>query len=579
MKFITRNRYWSSLFFALAGLFLQLPAFGQEREEDLLSSPHNFRFSENPDSAFLSAKDLYQQAMLAENTIAQGVYLNRMGEICYHQGHFARSLKYYLDAKKKFEKGRRKDLLADNYNKTGILHYYNRDTSEARKNYERAMQLFSEVKDQQGVAVTLGQIGHLMEKSQHYDSAILYQKKALAVYTAAGNEKGMARIYDNLGSIQEDLAHYDSAFHYFRTALDHYRTIGDDVASIEVINNLGDIYRKTGQLQKALEQSSLALELALKHKELYQISSAYRDLSKTYNLLGKNDSAFYYAEIARQYLLEIYSAEGTKQLSFLKALEDTESKNEEIKNLQNAKRVNIILTISILIIVLLLVWAGLLIISRQRIRLGSEKEKNLREAEIFHTQKRLMETDLKAAALEEEKLKTELRNKQLEREKLDAELRHKASEENQLKQAIEIKSKELSTQVLHVIQKNQLLEGMRVHLEEMVKEDKRDQKKQLKQLIQQINQNFNNDGYWDDFNATFGQIHQSFFEQLHQRFPDLTATDLKLVSLLKMNMDSADMATMLGISQDSLRVARYRLRKKLNMDQGANLVAFLQSIR
>src|SRR6218665_3718347 len=102
MKCITRNRYWCHIFTVLAGLFLQLTVFCQEREEDLLSSPHNFRYSDNPDSAFLAAKDLYQQAMLAENTVAQGICLNRMGEICYHQGHYARSLRYYLDAKKKF---------------------------------------------------------------------------------------------------------------------------------------------------------------------------------------------------------------------------------------------------------------------------------------------------------------------------------------------------------------------------------------------------------------------------------------------------------------------------------------------
>jgi hypothetical protein len=34
----------------------------------------------------------------------------------------------------------------------------------------------------------------------------------------------------------------------------------------------------------------------------------------------------------------------------------------------------------------------------------------------------------------------------------------------------------------------------------------------------------------------------------------------------------------LGISIDSLRVARYRLRKKLNIDQGENLTTFIQAL-
>ena len=129
---------------------------------------------------------------------------------------------------------------------------------------------------------------------------------------------------------------------------------------------------------------------------------------------------------------------------------------------------------------------------------------------------------------------------------------------------------------MHIIQKNQLLESLKQQLEVIVKDDKRDQKKQLRAIVQQINHNYNNDKNWQEFSLAFEAIHQSFFEKISAAFPDLTATDLKLISLLKMNMDSADMATMLGISPDSLRVSRHRLRKKMNLGQGEHLVSFLQ---
>jgi len=50
------------------------------------------------------------------------------------------------------------------------------------------------------------------------------------------------------------------------------------------------------------------------------------------------------------------------------------------------------------------------------------------------------------------------------------------------------------------------------------------------------------------------------------------------VALIKMNLSSKDMALLFGISQDSLRVARYRLRKKLNIEQGENLSSFIQTL-
>ena len=46
----------------------------------------------------------------------------------------------------------------------------------------------------------------------------------------------------------------------------------------------------------------------------------------------------------------------------------------------------------------------------------------------------------------------------------------------------------------------------------------------------------------------------------------------------KLNMASKDMAILLGISLDSLRVSRYRLKKKLNLEQDESLTGFVQSL-
>jgi hypothetical protein len=155
----------------------------------------------------------------------------------------------------------------------------------------------------------------------------------------------------------------------------------------------------------------------------------------------------------------------------------------------------------------------------------------------------------------------------------------KNAQENLAQQEqLALKSKELTTHTLQVIQHNQFLENMRSKLEEMIKDDKRDQKKQLLQLVKQISQNINHDQQWKDFTLLFEQLHQSFFDNLKAHCEDLTVNDIRLIALLKMNMSSKDMAVIFGISQDSLRVARYRLRKKLNIVEGDNLNSFIQTI-
>ncbi|MNI98827.1 hypothetical protein D3C73_1577500 [compost metagenome] len=75
--------------------------------------------------------------------------------------------------------------------------------------------------------------------------------------------------------------------------------------------------------------------------------------------------------------------------------------------------------------------------------------------------------------------------------------------------------------------------------------------------------------------GTFERVHHSFFEKLIKLFPDLTAADMRLIALLKINLNNTDIAILLGISQDSLRVARHRLRKKLKLEQSEDLAGYL----
>lgn len=100
----------------------------------------------------------------------------------------------------------------------------------------------------------------------------------------------------------------------------------------------------------------------------------------------------------------------------------------------------------------------------------------------------------------------------------------------------------------------------------------------MQQLIHLINLNFNHDQYWNEFQETFGQVHQQFFDNLKKYNEDLTGNDLRLLSLIKLNLASGDIATLLGISPDSLRVSRYRLKKKLSLETGDSLTAFVQGL-
>ncbi|PTT01104.1 hypothetical protein DBR11_08180 [Pedobacter sp. HMWF019] len=545
------NRYLRLLIFILAALGQVYAVQGRAQINggNLLKRTEQLS-RQFPDSAFLLLRKLYATAESSKDILTAGICMQQMGQICFNEGHYAQSLDFYQRAEKIFREQKNPILLAATLNHTGLLYYYNKQNDKAWKHYNQALSLYGKSNDRAGVAETYGNLGHLFEKRQQYDSASFYQNRALAEYKCVGNKFGTAKIYENLGSIYEDLAKYDSAYHCFNTARELYATEHNEVASIEVINNLGDILRKTGKYSEAMKQTRKALVLAQKTNNLYQIGSAYRDIAKTFRLLNQLDSAYDYLELSRKYTMEVYSKEGTQQTSFLQVLYDTDKKNSEIVRLENIRKTNTIIAIAtglVLILLLILVWT---IFSRQRLKIRDEKLIARKNRDVYNAQRELMEM--------------ELRNKQLE--------------EESLKQELELKTKELTSHTLNLIQNNQLLEEVREKLHALVKDDKRDQKKQLQQIVQQITQSFNNDQHWKEFANIFEQVHQSFYDQLKKLSDDLTSNDIRLLALLKMNLASKDIALLLGISQDSLRIARYRLRKKLNIPTGDNLSTFIQTI-
>ncbi|GAB3797853.1 hypothetical protein GCM10028819_17730 [Spirosoma humi] len=80
---------------------------------------------------------------------------------------------------------------------------------------------------------------------------------------------------------------------------------------------------------------------------------------------------------------------------------------------------------------------------------------------------------------------------------------------------------------------------------------------------------------WDEFRRRFERVHPGFFWQLKTQFSDLSPAEERLLALSKLRIDSRQMSRMLGISPESIRKTRYRLRKKLGIQGDSPLLSLL----
>ncbi|MET0638159.1 MAG: tetratricopeptide repeat protein [Chitinophagaceae bacterium] len=491
------------------------------------------------DTAFSNLKEELKGALKIQDKLTAARCLQRMGRICLHLNHFAQALDYHLQADKLLAETGQEVGRASNLNDIGVVYHRNKQRGEARKAFNQALGIFQSRKHPTGIASTQMKIGHWFSSQHMFDSGFYYQRIALSNFQELNDQAGIAENYNEVGNIYEDQHRYDSAFLYFNRSVMLGEVVKDTALLIEAINNVGDIYRKTGRYELALRSTRRAMGLAVTTRELFHMGSIYRDMAKTFHALGRDDSAFFYQRACHQLMLDIFSTETSTQLAVLQTLYEVGNKNTEIAHLEAVRRTHL----AIVAIVLLLLLCGALIISRQRLRIKNAELLRKEELAAHHAEQTRLEVKQQA-----------------------------------LQQELELKSRELTTHTLNTIQKNQFLETLQKQVGEILIDPRRDQRRPLKQLQLQISQNINNGQHWDDFQRIFDQVHASFFVRLKAHCDMLTKTDLRLVALLKMNLESEQVATLLGISADSLRVMRHRLRKKMNLEHSQGLTQFIQSI-
>ncbi|WP_417590320.1 tetratricopeptide repeat protein [Owenweeksia hongkongensis] len=529
--------------------------FGQNARD--LYNEAVLREKSSPEEAYLSATKALKLAELEEDQLLEAEVLQLLGKIFYDQGAFMQAMEYYHESDAIYMESHDEDRHAQNQLELAKVYYYLKQSDKSLDLITKAQSFYERTGANKWLAEVYGQLGHMYEKAEKYDTAWFYENKALKLHQQFGDSAGVARVYENLGSILEDKEDYAQARHWFSKAASFNGALKNEVALVGNLNNIGDSYRKMGVLDSAYFFTHRALEISQSLELRYQESSALRDLSKVFLDSGESKIAYQYLDKSSQLYEELYSQEAGKQVALLQTLYDLERKNAEIIELENQQRIEGIKRIGMMAGGLSLLLIGGIVVSRQRLKIRKNQQ-------LMDQEKALHKAALENSELQAEQLKMELEHKQLQEKHLELEL--------------ELGQKALASRMLQLIEKNKLLEALREDIYEIESEVPAATQKKVKYIANQINYSFNHDKSWEDFRKSFEQVHSGFFDKLKKGSAELTSNDLRICALMRINLGSKDIASLLGISTDSLRVARYRLRKKLNIDQGDNLRKFILSI-
>ncbi len=463
--------------------------------------------------------------------------------------------------------------------------------------YETALKYFHQA---EAMAVSLDSMGylgrtHLRFGSTYYDlrrfeKAAEHYQKALDILEPLGSTIAITHAFNGLGLVHVAKQDDEKALHFFKKSYRLADSIGLDNLKVYPITNISYLYLKKKQASVAMPYIEESIQINSKFNDFKRMAAAYGNLGYAHHLMGNHEAAFRnyqtcldtalkhnfhrIAYFTYKDMSETYEEIGSypKALDFLKkfhTLKDsvsgvstqqriaelevrykTERKDREIiekqANITRLKQQQIIdrqrtYLLTYGIILLLALAFGFYF----KMRADFKRKKEL------HT-------------LEQQLLSNKLKMQEIEKQKMEDDLTYK--------------NKRLTSFALDISRKNTFFEKLMDGLTTLEKSSSEQIPKKVKELKLLTSTNLQIHEDLTALQKDVEAINFDFYRELEEKYPQLTPNDKVLCGLIRLNLTNKEIAVIRKVSEKAIKMARYRIRKKFELQPDDDIVEFLKGI-
>ncbi len=147
-----------------------------------------------------------------------------------------------------------------------------------------------------------------------------------------------------------------------------------------------------------------------------------------------------------------------------------------------------------------------------------------------------------------------------------------------LKELNKNKDREMMNFSLSSLNNKQYLKELKRELEFNAKNKTSIDQKGIKRILNQIEYNLGHDEDWENLKKHFNAIHSGFFDRLIKIHPALSEVELRHCIFIKLHMQTKEIANLLHIDPRSVQASRYRLKKKMNLNENTDLKEYLLAV-
>ncbi len=432
---------------------------------------------------------------------------------------FHNAIKYYKIHGKLAEELNDTTQIAGSYYQLAFSYYKLEDYDKSEKSYLKAIKYYNLLNNMVNVGYCYNNLG-LLYGRRDFDKALIYYRKAYAtnkkdggIYTCSINMNNIACMLLYKGEAEKAKPILDSALNL---ALES----DNKQALFYIYGSFGEYYQSLKNYKKAENNYLLAWNLQKQFSYINGIQNLLEIIRIFYEEKEDFASAYYYYKIYirnKDSLQNINDAKTFLQQEHEEAIKQVELKNREQTLIQKEKEGNYQKLIIIISFLLFLAF-GFYFIKR---KINIKREKHL-----------------------------------LDKKELN---------DNIVIEKIENKNKELVSKTILLGERNNLIKDVSEKLIECRPNLKKANVEIIQGIIDDLNSNLN-EKQWEEFHQNFLNMYPSFTEALTKDFTNLSPSEIKMCTFLKLNMSSKEIALINHMTTSSVEVARSRLRKKLGIN-------------
>lgn len=493
-------------------------------------------------------RNLQQSKKENNDSVLSRTYL-MLGNFWHKQANKIKAFESYLQAETIARKTDNKKVLANSLmNKSTLLD----DKVEKINTLNEALGIFESINDSLNLLKISMNIGAVYGQMYEAENSVLdsnystdeisnFKKKSLEFYKKAENINKTLKnkelegtIYVYYGEWYKYEKDFENAISYFTKAKDILKETNNSKAHTYSLLKLAQIANEQTNYSESLSLLKETEILAEKYQFNDYLALIYEEYIKVYTNLNDYKSALEFSKKYNLKSIELTEQSNNDKMQILELEKNIAENKLQINKYEANSKVNKILIFSCLIVVLFIGGISYLIIKNNRRKIDSIEKSQI-----------ITEIKLKNQQLEDDLLK----------EKIKFSQEHLISFANQINK-IENFLDEMKTKFKKIPGSQEEINSLKLSFSELM-----NGQTQLKQI-----------------NSLTSELNQDFFFYIRQNFPGISKGDEQLLANIILNVSSKEISRILNISDKSIYIKRYRLRKKLNLENEETFEDFYQKI-